>query len=160
MDFKSAILAVARKLGIPAGHFDSVGIYDWPEIFKKIESRFIIRENTNTRFNWWWENLRKDSISLSFPQDDAWRHLNNIIDKNEKVWFVAGAPKGDRAKLWLFEGTVEFIQQIIGQFHHFEYYLVSKKYEWLLTEDHHGVLTGLGTVKDKLLSLSPVKEDI
>jgi len=154
MDFKSAILTVARNLGIPSDQFDSVGIYEWPEIFKKIESRFIMRENTNTKFNWWWENLKKDSISLSFPNNDAWKYLQVIIDKNEKVWFVAGDTKRDSAKLWLFEGKIEQIQQIIGQLYHFEYYLVSKKYEWLLAENHHGALIGLGTIKDELLSLS------
>ncbi|WP_089836165.1 DUF6756 family protein [Chitinophaga filiformis] len=99
-------------------------------------------------------------IRHTFPNDDAWKYLQVIVDRNEKVWFVAGDTKRDASKLWLFEGEIEPIQQVIGQLHHFEYYLVSKKYEWLLTENRHGTLIGLGSIKDELLSLSRVKDKI
>jgi hypothetical protein len=36
------------------------------------------------------------------------------------------------------------IAELLGDLYGFEYYIVSKKFEWLLCEDHHGVLIGVG----------------
>jgi len=150
---KSRLQITASKLKIPNDKFNIIGIHAWPEIFKKIEAEFIIRKNSNTRFNWWWETLKNDNVSVQFANNNAREYLHTIVDKNEKVWFVACDADRDPSKFWLFEGFIEPIQQIIGELHAFEYYVVSKKYEWFLAENHHGYLIGLGTVKSKLLAL-------
>jgi uncharacterized protein DUF6756 len=100
-----------------------------------------------------WENLKSDRFSLEFPNDNAWKYLHLIIDKNEKVWFVACDSNRNPSKYWLFEGFIEPIQQILGALNSFEYYVVSKKYDWFLAENHHGLLIGLGAVKSKMLEL-------
>lgn len=147
------LLASARDFKVPDDKFDVIGIHDWPDIFKKIEAKFIVKENTNTRFNWWWDNLKSDRFSLEFPNDDAWTYLDQLIDKSEKVWFIACDSSRDPSKYWLFEGFIEPIQQILGRLNAFEYYLVSKKYDWLLAENHHGYLIGLGFIKSKMLAM-------
>ncbi|MDF5737958.1 MAG: hypothetical protein PUQ00_20480 [Nostoc sp. S13] len=45
---------------------------------------------------------------------------------------------------WLYEGGIAVIADLIGEIYGFEYYIVSKKLEWLLGEDHNGVLIGVG----------------
>jgi hypothetical protein len=151
------LLATAREFKITNDRFDIIDIHDWPDIFKKIEAKFIVKKNTNTRFNWWWDNLKSDRFSLIFPNDDAWKYLHLFIDENEKVWFVACDSDRNPSKFWLFEGFIEPIQQIIGALNFFEYYVVSKKYDWFLAENHHGMLIGLGAVKSKMLEF---KENI
>lgn len=106
---------------------DSVGIHVWPGVFKKIESKFIAKKNSHTKFNWWLESLKGDTTAIQFAGDRAWAHVHQIIDKNEKVWFVACDADRDPGKFWLFEGFIEAIQQIIGELPAFEYYPVSKK---------------------------------
>jgi hypothetical protein len=155
MDFKSKILSVARGLHFKQDQFDSIGIHDWPAVFKRIEAEFIIRKNSNTHFNWWWENLKKDNVSVQLPNDNAWTYLHLLIDRNEKVWFVGCDSDRDPSKFWLFEGFVAPIQQLLGKLSHFEYYLISKKYNWFLAANHHGTLIGLGSIKNKLQALSP-----
>ena len=151
LHIKMRILATASDLKISNDKFDVTGIHAWPDILKKIESKFIVKENT--RFDWWWDNLKSDSFALQFPNDDAWKYLHQLIDKNEKVWFIACDSSHDPSKYWLFEGFIEPIQQILGQLNAFEYYLVSKKYDWFLAENHHGYLIGLGSVKSKMLAI-------
>lgn len=147
------LLATAKELKIPEDKFDIIGIHDWRDIFKKIEAKFIIKRNTNTRFNWWWDNLKSDRYSLDFPNDNTWRYLHLLIDNNEKVWFVACDSNRNPGKYWIFEGFIEPIQQIIGELNAFEYYVVSKKYDWFLAENHRGILIGLGSIKNKLFEL-------
>ena len=153
MDFKSEILAVAGNLGLTADEFDSVGIYEWPEIMKKIETKFVIRRNSNTKFNWWWEDLKGEQVAKAFPEDNGWTYLAQLVDKNEKVWFVGCNSKNDATKFWLFQGYVEPIQKVLSEMYSFEYYLISRKYEWMLCENHHGVMIGLGSIMDRLEGL-------
>ncbi|OQP64993.1 hypothetical protein A4R26_33670 [Niastella populi] len=69
------VLTTARDLKITNDKFDVIGIHEWPDIFKKMEAKFIVKESTNTRFNWWWDNLKSDRFSLEFPNDNAWKYL-------------------------------------------------------------------------------------
>jgi hypothetical protein len=43
-----------------------------------------------------------------------------------------------------YQGKVEAIQQILLECSPDEYYLINKKYEWLLSVNHHDSLTGTG----------------
>jgi hypothetical protein len=62
-------------------------------------------------------------------------------------------PTATRVNIGYFEGFIEPIQQILGRLNAFEYYWVSKKYDWLLAENHHGFLIGLGSIKSKMLAM-------
>lgn len=155
MDFKSEILVRARNLGFNSEEFDSVNIYAWPEIMKKIETKFVIRRNTNTKFNWWWEDLKGEKTSVIFPEDNGWSYLDQLVGKHEKVWFVGCNSKYDVTKFYLFQGYVKPIQQVLGEMYPFEYYLINKKYEWMLCENHHGVMIALGSIRNRLININP-----
>jgi hypothetical protein len=143
---KDSVNKIASALGIPSEEFKAVGIYEWPSILQKIERAFVIKKNSNTRFNWWWESFKGDQYQIDFEKDNAFEHLNQFISDKEKAWFVACDSDYDPSKFWLFEGYVNPIQKIIGELPAFEYYLVSKRYDWLICESDHGVLIGLGSI--------------
>ncbi|WP_432207229.1 DUF6756 family protein [Hymenobacter defluvii] len=63
----------------------------------------------------------------------------------------------DPSKFWLFEGSVQAVQLVLHEFYAFEYYVVSKKYHWLLCETDHDELIGLGTIISKMHSLTAGK---
>ncbi|KAA9339708.1 hypothetical protein F0P96_03575 [Hymenobacter busanensis] len=151
--FKGDILNLARALGITADQFDAVGIHAWPSIMKRIEAAFIIKTDSNTKFNWWWESFKGQQVSIFFEDGMAFEQLSQLVDAEEPVWFIGCDTDRDPSKFWLFEGTINPIQQVISEFYHFEYYIVSKKYEWLLCETDHSVLTGLGSVIPKMKRL-------
>ncbi|MEM9326620.1 MAG: DUF6756 family protein [Bacteroidota bacterium] len=151
---KERLLKVASALEIQAEDFDSVSIYEWPSIMKKIESRFIVKKNSNIKFNWWRENFKEPHSSRWFLKDDAMNHLHRLIPEEEKVWFVGCDTRNDATKFWLFEGRILSIQRLLTHMYGFEYYLVSKKYEWLLFDNRHSTLIALGAMMEILLALS------
>lgn len=88
---------------------------------------------------------------MQFPDDNALTVLDELIDKDEKVWFLAQ----DTYKVWLYEGFISNIVNVIKECYAFEYYFVSKKYILLLCENHHGCLTGVGSeIIDRMKKLN------
>lgn len=154
MDLKQKLVSVARQCQLTSDQFNALGIYDWPEIFKKIETAYIIKENSNTKFNWWWEHLKGDSFSLAIPREKTHACLQYLIPLQEKAFFIGCENERDPSKFWLFEGQIGAILQVMDEVPAFEYYLVSKKYEWFLAMNHHDYLIGLGSMKDRLKQLA------
>ncbi|MBO9632665.1 MAG: hypothetical protein J7578_06060 [Chitinophagaceae bacterium] len=130
--------------------FDTVHLTAWVEVFKKIESIFIKKYNSNTKFNWWWENLKDDTLSVQFPENDGYQYLHQLINPNEKIFFVVCDQANNPTKQWIYEGTIAPIQFVLDNISRIEYYLVSKKYEWMLAENHHHYLIAAGNMKNSL----------
>jgi hypothetical protein len=147
---KENAIKIANALGISSDEFEAVGIYAWSSIMQKIERTFVKKENSNTKYNWWWESFKGTQSNIDFKQDNAYEFLDQLIDTEEKVWFVACDSDHDSSKFWLFQGYVSPIQKIIGELPYFEYYIISKKYEWLVCENHHGAFIGLGNIVSRM----------
>ena len=92
---------------------------------------------------WWWEALR-EPVAYSEPSD-AVATLRALVNASEPVWFVAedGSSK-KQGNFWLYESTIEPICAVLQEMPLFEYYLVSKKLEWLVCENHHGYVIASG----------------
>lgn len=86
--FKDNNIKLANALGLTSDDFEAVGIYEWPLIMQKIEKVFIIKENSNTKFNWWWESFKGSQCAINFKKDDAYKYLDQLIDEKEKIWIV------------------------------------------------------------------------
>ena len=123
------------------------------QVLHKIEAAFVIKNSSNTHFNWWWESFKGRHYSLFIEHGQAYEYLNQLIDVREQVWFVACDIGHDPSKFWLFQGRIQAIQSILREHYAFDYYLVSKRYEWLLCENDHSVLIGLKDIIPKLESL-------
>jgi len=93
--------------------------------------------------SWWWEALREPAY-CTIPTDPV-RTLKSLIRANEPVWFVAEA-SGEKqiGNFWLYETTIEPLCAVLAECPHFEYYVVGKKMDWLICENHHGVLMANG----------------
>lgn len=91
--------------------------------------------------SWYWEHFKLESYSIQF-ETDPYPLLHKFIDTKEKVWFIVNETINERIKFWFYEGTVKAIQEIIPNISRDEYYLVSKKYNWLLCLNHHFNLIG------------------
>jgi hypothetical protein len=141
MTLKHELLQTAAMLGLPITSFRTVGINEWEPIMKKIEERFV--KDQFNKWVWWWDGHFKDPVYASGLFKAPFVILNELVPVQELVWFIA---EGRKNKFWLFEGDIESIQKVIGESYAFEYYIVSKKYEWLLCENHHDVLFGVGEI--------------
>lgn len=144
----------ATVLGIAAADFHAVSIHAWPAIMQKIEAVFIRKTNTNTHFNRWGENLKRPQYRVSSANGLAYPRLEQLLDPHEVVWFVACATDSDPSKFWLFEGTGKALQLLLREYYAAEYYIVSKKYHWLLCATDQQELIGLGTIIAKMQHLT------
>jgi hypothetical protein len=92
---------------------------------------------------WWWEALREPVAYVERP--DPLETLRALISPDEPVWFVAedGSSK-KQGNFWLYESTIEPICAVLREMPLFEYYVVSKKLEWLVCENHHGYVIASG----------------
>lgn len=52
-------------------------------------------------------------------------------------------------KMWLYEGETAFIlNELISNLSRLgEYYLISKKWDWILCENHHETICGSGRIE-------------
>ncbi len=92
---------------------------------------------------WWWESFKQPSKSKAYEDGKGFERLTQIVpDSKEKLWFIA---EDDKLQYFpIFEATTESVVKIIGECFAYEYYLVPKHKRWLLCENHHDYLIGVG----------------
>lgn len=130
-----------KELNINREEFFEVPKLEWQEILLKITDYFVCKKYYTNDLHWAWEKLKEPRIGLRLKNDDAYKYIADIV-KEEYVWFIVDDGSG---KMWLYEGKPQIISEIIADAYYIdEYYIVSKKYEWLLCEDHHCIIYGSG----------------
>lgn len=94
---------------------------------------------------WWWEAFKIKPIHRLTSHENPFRLLTSIVpDADDKIWFVV---EDDLSPHYpVYEANTRVIADVIGECFAFEYYLIPKDKLWLLCENHHGVLFGLGKV--------------
>jgi len=100
---------------------------------------------------WWWEHFTLPEATAQFTDGKAFTRITAIVpDPDESVWFVA--EDNELPRFPVYETTPAVAQQVIGECYAFEYYLIAKDLGWLLCENHHDLMMGLGRVHDRLLA--------
>jgi hypothetical protein len=141
-DIRDHIDAMIRELGLTKDDLKEVPKNRWQSIQHTFEETFVRKPSHHTRIYLYWDFL-KSGYSISFDYD-AHLHLHHFVHPQERVWFLA-EEKCQRPKFWIYEGKAGAVQKVLAKGGTwYEYYLVSKKYEWLLCENHHGYLIGSG----------------
>lgn len=92
---------------------------------------------------WWWEDF-KTSFNfkcLEYP----FEHLLEIIpDIDAKVWFMI---EDNQKEFYpIYDTTATIIKDILSNCFGFEYYIISKDKSWLICENHHNNLIGVGNI--------------
>jgi hypothetical protein len=116
----------------PVADQESVSVYE------SARKHFIPSGNPS----WWWEHFPK-SESAHLPNGAALQRLLEVVpDPDERVWFIAEDFVAPQYSVW--EATVRDIQATLLECYGFEYYLVQKDFRWLVCENHHEMLIGVG----------------
>jgi len=92
---------------------------------------------------WWWESFKQESRSCTYSDGKGFKRLGQFVpDVDEKVWFMI---EDDQLATYpIFEATPNEIMKIVGECFAFEYYLIPKSKAWLICENHHGRVIGVG----------------
>lgn len=99
---------------------------------------------------WWWEDFKSPAVSLELETGDGWRHLENLVpDPDELLWLIAEDEQFPHYPV--FETTTSVASKVLGQCYAFEYYLIPKNLGWIVCENHHNVLLGVGAEVEERL---------
>ncbi len=101
---------------------------DWSTILKKIEDKFVVKENSDfTLSNW--DNRIKNKIKI---KDILTANIDNELDRldpQENYWTVLTRDKADFKNL-VYDSKPEVIKKLNGLWDG-DFYIVDKKYNWL-----------------------------
>ena len=98
---------------------------------------------------WWWEDFKQPCFFFK-EIEKPFEQLDEIIpDLNDKVWLIV---EDDSEPFYpVYEVKPGIIKSIIGECFGFEYYIIDKNKKWLLCENHHDTMIGVG---DKLREMN------
>ncbi|GIO39488.1 hypothetical protein J41TS12_43490 [Paenibacillus antibioticophila] len=108
----------------------------WKDILRNVEERFLVKAHYTHGLHWGWNRLKEPKFTVRFV-DRPFKYIKDLIE-DENIWFIV---EDLYDKMWLYEGTRDTIFRVIPELCHLnEYFLISKKFQWLLCEDHHEII--------------------
>lgn len=143
MNARDEITTTIAALGLES-EFGLVSPHRHRAILQRISSQFTTLGQRANKTRWWWEHLTEPVTTLR-PYDPV-ETLRLLIPTKEQVWFLAedwSSTKSD-GQFWLYESTVEAIAKLVNASRSFEFYVVSKKYSWLVCVNHHEYIIASG----------------
>jgi hypothetical protein len=142
MGTRDLLTEAARSLGLEA-QLKLIEPHRYQDILERIISDRTTLGKKGTSTLWLWGSLREPVAYLQ-PTDPV-ALLECLVPARASVWFVAEAVSPKKfGNFWLYESTIEPICAVLRALPHFEYYVVGKNCEWLLCENHHGMLIASG----------------
>jgi hypothetical protein len=154
-------LEEARKtLGFTTTEFGEVRIHSYQQILEKIWVTFTKLGHEAERHWWINHHLEGDVVGLNPKLDiSVFAILNEILPSDERLWLIGNENRNQHPKYWLYETTAENLIKVLEEMYLFDFYICPKKYDWLVTEEHHGVILAVGEpVASKLRDLKPLYE--
>jgi hypothetical protein len=143
-DFRADIQGVAQALNLLSSDFRSLGPYEYETVLLSVIEKFTTLDRKGVNERWLWDAFKLPRCSM--PLDDATTVLKELMPPTETVWFITEDARRNKrhGNYWVYEGKIGPIVDVIRETHYFEYYIVSKKFEWLLCENHHDILMAVG----------------
>lgn len=132
--------------GVSDADFQLVNLHHYRSILLKMIDQFTTLEPSGLNALWWWNSFKDPKYSWPDCLPMCAPVLRQLVPADETIWFVAedwGRQK-KHGNFWLYESRIGAITAILDEAWHFEFYLVSKKFAWLLCQNHHDVLMAVG----------------
>lgn len=131
--------------------FHFLSIYQWQNVYDKILENFAdYKWALHNGLHWLNTNgICKKNMCYAFDSREQWDwilKLSDILDNADEMLYLAlEEGSGQKSKFWIAEGKPEIIAKLLceGLFED-DYYIVDKKYRWMITRNHHGVVLFVG----------------
>jgi hypothetical protein len=151
-------LEEARKtLRLTTTEFGEVRVHAHRKILENIWATFTKLGHEAERHWWINHHLEGDVVGLHPELEISFvAILRETLPENERLWLVGIENRNRHPKYWLYETTAEHLVKVLEETYAFDFYVCSKKYDWLVTQEHHGVILAVGEpVASKLKDLRP-----
>lgn len=143
------LLEVALEVGLGKDEFRQAKSDQWKGILKKVFDNFA--DTYKLDVPWLWSHLKCHGASIQ--TNNGLRYLDSLVNPETKVWLLV--EDWDRTKkqgnYWVFEGKYGAIVSILNNMHGIEYYIVDQKFKWMILENHHDVLIGVGELAEAFI---------
>ncbi len=147
---RAEIEQVRIELQLPDSEFSPVGLNDWQQIEENIHKTFCHITHHKAKPAWLWEYFKLPTYSVA-TNGNTFQVLEKLTTPDETIWLFVNETVREQTKFWFYEGRAKVVLDVLQRASYNEFYLASKKYEWLLCVNHHDVLFATG--KDKLEKL-------
>ena len=137
-------LSAARERGIPPGRFRQVRPSRWTAILDRVLKVFTPRGVLNRNRDWLWEDFAQPCHVLRRPHTPA--TLLELDVASCRVWLILEDFDCTKraGRHWLFEGDLGAVVEVLNNMHFMEFYVVARDLEWMVAENHHDMLFGVG----------------
>lgn len=144
-----------KEFSLNRNRIFEVSKQDYKQILKKIEQTFVLYGQTIHWANMGYYNQNFPVWTVDCRDNPFWfEKLNKIIPNPQNAVYVLFEEMGrQRPKYWVFEMYLEELIIILNESIVNDYYIISKKYDWLISENHHRIVSFVG----KSFHLSPMK---
>lgn len=151
MILRKEIEDIIKKLSIHRERAHEVSKLSYKHIIRSIEDTFVAHGGTIH-----WANMGhyKQNIPckmISIIDDQTWYHaLKEVLPQNEPVYMLFEDIRGYDKKYWLYEMYIPELIMILDEISGLhDFYIVSKKFTWLISENHEEVISILGDIHIK-----------
>lgn len=129
--------------------FHAVNFYRWKDIYSKITDRFADKTKSWKKGLHWantngYNTNQKIQYCYDSRDDWEWFHkLPEIILDYEKMVYLLIETRDE--KFEIYEGFLPEVIVVLAENIIFsDYYIVSKKYEWIIGYNHHEIVSFVG----------------
>lgn len=147
------IAEYSKKQNIPENNFRFLGIYEWQNIYDKVLKHFV-DEQYARKYGLHWANIQNGfqkninkiySFQIGAEKHRSYEWLKKLpeIVKDKKVYLIL--EDAELPKYWIMECSPFVIEPIINDTYLVEdYYITDKKFNWLITSNHHDFIQFIG----------------
>lgn len=115
---------------------------DWQWVLEKLANEFLSEGKKSLDRIWLWDSIKEPYSTNQL--ENTLVELKSILNDFEYYWFIASDEDG---KYWVLDGTGKAIITLLSEMRCFEYYIVDKKFSWLICENHHDVMVFKGAIE-------------
>lgn len=156
-DMRSDLLDAAARAGVQE-RLRVVGPHRYKDILIKTLNRFTTLGSRGLAVNWWWEDLKGPTAARQ--PDRGLQALREVLPADARIWLIVedaptDVPRKKNGRHWVIETDVYAALRTLAELHHAEYYLVDRAFEWMVCENHHGVVIVSGAEAVEWLSQIP-----
>ena len=146
------ITQYCKENNIFENDFRFLGIYEWQNVYDRLLKKFV-EERYAKEYGLDWSNIRggfrKDidriyTFQEGYANNASYEWIEKLpeIVKCETVYLFLEEKK-QKTKYWIAECTPAIVYRIIDV-HPTDFYITNKKFDWLITENHHDIVQFIG----------------
>ena len=147
MSMRDDVESAIKEKKLDRSRIFKVSKIKYANIIRKIEHTFVLDGGDIH-----WSNMGngfQQHLSchyVNFTNQPLWyHHLPNIVPHlEEPVYVLFEDTKNYEPKYWLYEMWIKEFMMLLDELNPNDFYIVSKKYDWLISENHEDVVSFVG----------------